>query len=428
MTNTGELLKKSREDQGLSIHEVSLALKINSKILQAIEDGDSKHLPAKTFLRGFVKSYAAYLRLDQKAVMDSFAHEYGSTLPKATIHETPAPSGSTGAQPKSETPKPLKMEDHLTPKLRSVAQENPNDVEGKSSLRWYLTGGIALLIIAISTARNVTERYAKEADTSQIEADMATAAKVGAISSQNLQATTETNRGPEPKSIIDVKHERHELAGIPSQPNIAPAAPMTGSGQSVNQFGSAKPAAAVPAASPLASASPLPLLANTSASTKTAATPAMSVSAPTVQKSPTPAPQVVKTSPPTDVKTSVAKPTATPASATSTTTAQTAAAPTPAKSPGAGAAVSAAPTSAVKPAKGKPIELIVEALEGVEISYSTQGGVVQKVKLNGDQTHTFRSQSGLKLNISNGAAVNLILNGRDMGRAGEAGKPITLNY
>jgi cytoskeleton protein RodZ len=70
----------------------------------------------------------------------------------------------------------------------------------------------------------------------------------------------------------------------------------------------------------------------------------------------------------------------------------------------------------------------VEALENVEISYSTAGGTPQKVKLNGEQTHTFRSQSGLKLNISNGAAVNIILNGRDLGKPGDAGKPISLTY
>ncbi|MFN8845648.1 MAG: helix-turn-helix domain-containing protein, partial [Bdellovibrionales bacterium] len=75
MKKTGEILRKSREEKGLSLHEVGIFLKINTRILQAIEDGDIEKLPAKTFLRGFVQSYAKYLKLDPNYVLKIFSEE-----------------------------------------------------------------------------------------------------------------------------------------------------------------------------------------------------------------------------------------------------------------------------------------------------------------------------------------------------------------
>lgn len=81
MKNTGLLLKHKRERSNLSLGEVALATKINPKILNAIENGDESALPAKTFLKGFVRSYAAFLKMDVDEVMRSFNEEMGPTIP-----------------------------------------------------------------------------------------------------------------------------------------------------------------------------------------------------------------------------------------------------------------------------------------------------------------------------------------------------------
>ncbi len=60
MKKTGQLLKDKRESANLSLSEVALATKINPKILTAIELGEEKNLPAKTFLKGFLRSYALF--------------------------------------------------------------------------------------------------------------------------------------------------------------------------------------------------------------------------------------------------------------------------------------------------------------------------------------------------------------------------------
>ena len=76
----------------------------------------------------------------------------------------------------------------------------------------------------------------------------------------------------------------------------------------------------------------------------------------------------------------------------------------------------------------KNLELIVEALDSVDLEYLDGNGQAQKIRLNADQVHTFKSNAGLKLSVSNGGAVNLILNGKDLGVPGEVGKSIKLNY
>ncbi|HRO67031.1 MAG TPA: transcriptional regulator, partial [Pseudobdellovibrionaceae bacterium] len=82
---------------------------------------------------------------------------------------------------------------------------------------------------------------------------------------------------------------------------------------------------------------------------------------------------------------------------------------------------------AAKPA-GRALEMIVESLDNVEIEYGSGSGPLRKVQLGPDRVHTIRSRNGLRLNISNGGAVNLNLNGRDLGVPGDLGKPVKLSY
>lgn len=96
MKKAGEMLKTARESKKLSLHEIGMALKINPKILQAIEDADIEKLPQKTFLRGFIKSYAQYLKLDG-----------GEILKIAEMTTPSAPLSMPGATEAVETATPV---------------------------------------------------------------------------------------------------------------------------------------------------------------------------------------------------------------------------------------------------------------------------------------------------------------------------------
>lgn len=85
MKITGEMLKSERINKNLSIQDIALSLKLSSKIITSIEAGNIDDLPAKTFVRGFVKSYAQLLKMDPEIVLNQFQEEMGSTNPMPKV-------------------------------------------------------------------------------------------------------------------------------------------------------------------------------------------------------------------------------------------------------------------------------------------------------------------------------------------------------
>ena len=69
MPTLGEELKRLREDKRLSLREVSDATHIGSRFLQAIESDNYSILPGGIFNRGFVRSYARYVGLDEEQAL-----------------------------------------------------------------------------------------------------------------------------------------------------------------------------------------------------------------------------------------------------------------------------------------------------------------------------------------------------------------------
>lgn len=76
------LLQKTREEMGLSIKDVADDICVRSTYLKAIEAGDYSSLPEQTFAVGFVKAYAAALKLDADSVVSSFKDEIGFSAVK----------------------------------------------------------------------------------------------------------------------------------------------------------------------------------------------------------------------------------------------------------------------------------------------------------------------------------------------------------
>src|ERR1700722_18503619 len=83
MKELGQFLKNKREEKGMSLEEVSVATKIGVRVLLAIEEGDLAKLPPKAFVRGFIQSYAKYLGLDVKEILNKFQEAVGTTNPKS---------------------------------------------------------------------------------------------------------------------------------------------------------------------------------------------------------------------------------------------------------------------------------------------------------------------------------------------------------
>lgn len=67
----GEKLRQAREARGITISEVAEQTRISALYLEAIENNDYRTLPGGIFNKGFLKSYAKYVGVDeQEAVQD----------------------------------------------------------------------------------------------------------------------------------------------------------------------------------------------------------------------------------------------------------------------------------------------------------------------------------------------------------------------
>jgi len=69
----GEHLRREREMRGVSLDEVSQATRIGTRFLQALENEHWKDLPGGVFNRGFLRSIARYLGLDEEALVAEYA-------------------------------------------------------------------------------------------------------------------------------------------------------------------------------------------------------------------------------------------------------------------------------------------------------------------------------------------------------------------
>lgn len=72
MESLGQYLKTQRKLRNMELSSISAETKIAMNWLKAIEEDRWNDLPANTFARGFVKSYAKAVGLDVEGVMLSY--------------------------------------------------------------------------------------------------------------------------------------------------------------------------------------------------------------------------------------------------------------------------------------------------------------------------------------------------------------------
>ena len=73
----GDILRGERATLGRSLLDVQRELKIRAIYIDAIENADVTVFPNKSFIAGYVRSYARYLALDPEAVLTVFRAETG---------------------------------------------------------------------------------------------------------------------------------------------------------------------------------------------------------------------------------------------------------------------------------------------------------------------------------------------------------------
>ncbi|MHB8524960.1 MAG: RodZ domain-containing protein [Candidatus Acidiferrales bacterium] len=71
----GEHLKREREMRGVSLEEISAATRISVRFLEALENEQWERLPGGIFNRGFIRSVARFLGLDEDGLVAEYAME-----------------------------------------------------------------------------------------------------------------------------------------------------------------------------------------------------------------------------------------------------------------------------------------------------------------------------------------------------------------
>ncbi len=69
----GKVLKERRELLSLSIKDIAAQIKVKTSYLEAIENGQIEKLPSPVQAKGMISNYAAFLNLDQDAILLTFA-------------------------------------------------------------------------------------------------------------------------------------------------------------------------------------------------------------------------------------------------------------------------------------------------------------------------------------------------------------------
>ena len=116
MEPLGEYLKQARKKKRLSLEKVASQTRIQEHHLQALESEDFANLPAKVFAKGFVRSYAKALGLDEEEALQCFLETSGIFYEQSQLEE-PLP--------------------HVQVKLEAAPRQNMN---------WKLVFGLIIII------------------------------------------------------------------------------------------------------------------------------------------------------------------------------------------------------------------------------------------------------------------------------------------
>ncbi|TAL10464.1 MAG: helix-turn-helix domain-containing protein [Nitrospirae bacterium] len=84
----GECFQKAREAKGLTLEEAAARTRILPQYLKAVEDNNYAKLPDEVFAKGFVRSYARILGLDEATIIRQFDESGGEFYAKRNERES----------------------------------------------------------------------------------------------------------------------------------------------------------------------------------------------------------------------------------------------------------------------------------------------------------------------------------------------------
>ena len=85
----GKILQAAREDRQLTLEQVAAATHIRLHYLQAMEAGDFESLPSRVQMKGFLRSYASQLGLDEAVLLEMLERGPDANIDIPTLEPAP---------------------------------------------------------------------------------------------------------------------------------------------------------------------------------------------------------------------------------------------------------------------------------------------------------------------------------------------------
>jgi cytoskeleton protein RodZ len=95
----GELLARQREQLGIPLADAARALNLRPAVVGGLEQDDYQEIPVAAYRRGYLRSYAKYLGMDDRLVLEAYQARHGSvdTERKVAPVSTARPPSRVGA-------------------------------------------------------------------------------------------------------------------------------------------------------------------------------------------------------------------------------------------------------------------------------------------------------------------------------------------
>ena len=139
----GDLLRRERERQNLSIKDIEKATSIRALYIDAIEKGEYKTLPGEVYAKGFVRNYANYLKLNANEIVNAFNEEMH---PQEELQD--AAGSSSAEEARQEQSAERNREEYRGPKITSL-ESYPME-KSSHGVRNALIVAVAVFVVAFA--------------------------------------------------------------------------------------------------------------------------------------------------------------------------------------------------------------------------------------------------------------------------------------
>ena len=139
----GDLLRRERERQNLSIKDIEKATSIRALYIDAIEKGEYKTLPGEVYAKGFVRNYANYLKLNANEIVNAFNEEMH---PQEELQDAARSFSAEEARQEQSTER--NREEYRGPKITSL-ESYPME-KSSHGVRNALMVAVAVFVVAFA--------------------------------------------------------------------------------------------------------------------------------------------------------------------------------------------------------------------------------------------------------------------------------------